>query len=187
MSEAFLSVGVSVLFQGGATANFTSLPFACIWLCQSCPEKVELQLRYSWARLNCSFCLPCLSFPSPVHFPAFLWCTLEQISLLKWFFQHTEKPPQAVIKNPGTIQVRHTGKKDKGEAFCPEKVWSWPLQCDAEILFRNTLKYGHVKYHRRHSWFYWQHFLANDGLKLKLDKNNMWLFIYCFSFYPLAS
>lgn len=56
-----------------------------LWLCQSCPEKVELQLRYSGARLNCSFCLHCLSFPSPVNFPAFLWCTLEQVRLLKWF------------------------------------------------------------------------------------------------------
>lgn len=56
------------------------------WLCQSCPEKVELQLRYSWARLNCSFCLQCLSFPLAAHLPTFLWCTLEQVSLLKWFF-----------------------------------------------------------------------------------------------------
>lgn len=49
----------------------TALPSRLLasWLCQSCPEKAELQLRHSWARLNCSFCLHCLSFPLAVHFP----------------------------------------------------------------------------------------------------------------------
>lgn len=86
VSKPFLSLWV---FQScfkvglGATANFTSSPSACIVTVSKLPRESGIAAEVQLSKIKLLFLFALFIFSSPVHFPAFLWCTLEQVSLLK--------------------------------------------------------------------------------------------------------